>query len=722
MLTLFPNLHSRALRHLRRALVLATMATPLASACNSTPQATSPAEPPPRSESETVQEASAPTVPAAGDGSAAAPVAAPVLAPMPAPVMPAAGALERAATLSGLMLQTLPDDFDRAFVLNLGWIQPVFDSWLPVDAAQRQQWTEDALRSMVQRAAPDLPALPQDRFRLLDGTAMGVVQTADGQLLVLDVLAVVSPPADGARPVRLGDGASMIRRLDLVYAGPEELLNQADRRQAAAAGNVPHPRLGRISMAPAMEPGRLQLALVTGLVRCGPADPWLHWCEGRDVLLQLNHEAAWSMTMDGDAGTLMEQALGRSQRWANAAVGAMQRQWPAEAQPIGAWLNRLTQSTWELVQLQIDDQLAILSAPAPRCPGAHRALVHLSVLVGLLQASSHDDAIEGATFVPTTGLLAEGCPEMPLTGGIGTRLARVAPEPDSQPAAMMLFDGAAITSSILPTLMGLWPAALNERTLNEAAGDRPLGMQSWSDPDADGVIYLEPLARRRTVVLYPGGRTLLEGPASDAARRLVTLSNGLVASTDDVAGVELRLNQSTTPSTWERWAGRASDSTIALVLVTPSLLTPVVMSLPSGSVASSVLQSGPLIGLALDRNQGLEFWLAAQGTVDQSGEQLRTATVDVLATAARLDTVQRGELDELVSMMSLTTADGVGRLHWQRDGWSSSFRMLMLVGAPILGAALPGESLQGIRDRMSTSPIQLPPGMVAPRLTPPDPE
>jgi hypothetical protein len=73
-------------------------------------------------------------------------------------------------------------------------------------------------------------------------------------------------------------------------------------------------------------------------------------------------------------------------------------------------------------------------------------------------------------------------------------------------------------------------------------------------------------------------------------------------------------------------------------------------------------------------------------------------------------------------MMSLTTADGVGRLHWQRDGWSSSFRMLMLVGAPILGAALPGESLQGIRDRMSTSPIQLPPGMVAPRLTPPDPE
>ncbi len=590
-----------------------------------------------------------------------------------------------------------------------------------------------ALLALLARGLDAPLPIPAERVRLQDANFVGWCTPADGApSLFLNADAVVSPPADGGRPVALNQSLRMQQQSGVVYiAGASDLDRMASRRAANADGVI-HPMLEPLS---SDEQWGTLITESIGwtLHRPLPTEHWLDWADGEPVLLAMAADGRIDLVASADRHDALSTALGRSQSWANAAVGQWQRTWPSEAAPIGAWLNRLQQSAFDGLTLTATDASSHLTISAPFCQGLHRNLLRAGALLTIVGAAGVDEALAPRAFTAPDPLLQRECPPFRPTGGLNTSLARVAPDPSAQPAIVALFDVAAVANTLLPSLAGLWPGALTEEAMNAAGGPSPLGLEGWNDPDGDGVFYIEPVTNRRTLVLYPGGRTLMEGNAEVLGGQLVTLSNRMVARTDDVAHVELRLNQSGETSLWEEFASLGQPTTVAALMANSIVLTPVVARSGAQSALAEVLQGGPLIGLALDAERGLEFWLpnAPSSARGDDDALYRRAVADLLSGAMGMSGMtvspaleRTGEnLAAMVAELSVESTDQGVRLFWaQTDtAWTRSLTTMLLVAAPVVGNALPEIDLSGISERMTREPLRLPPGMVV-QPTAPEPQ
>ena len=300
--------------------------------------------------------------------------------------------------------------------------------------------------------------------------------------------------------------------------------------------------------------------------------------------------------LESDRPDAVSLALGRGQAFASQMVGQLNLSAPPEMQPWVTYANRVVQSLFSVVVLDVDDSGTTLTVAAPMCGGVFGNLLSMAVLITLADAASEDARTAPREFVAMSGHLADGC-DAQIAGPapiLPAGLLSVGTPDASARSVVAIVDLAAALRRGLPRGFGLLPFAMDTTMLSSVFSGRPMGLDGLDDPSGHIVLSSERTAgsgapAHRAILFPPGMRTFLPPESGIDTMRPVPMAPHVAFASP---AVSLRERLSGEPAA--HWmTGHAA--------------------VPSGAYAAAFLGGGMVQPWAdrLDRSDPARSWVSA---------------------------------------------------------------------------------------------------------------
>lgn len=520
-------------------------------------------------------------------------------------------------------------------------------------------------QTVLATAFPTLSEAAAERLDLLEAGAWALAWDTDGEsidaVLALPVEAFRSPPAEGA-PARIGELVAARQGDWIVLGHPRLVLGLQEGRLGGfdplAALPTPWSASSTEAVFTAIVPS---LEQAPEIIR--ESLSWMESAGTRGFIFGVTGDGAVELLMDLDDPESLSEELGRGQMFTSTALGQLRGTASSAWQPLVSWGSRATLGMWSRLELEQVGDATRLRLPPPSCGGAWSNAFNAAFVLGATVASARDDAIRPAPLSRTTEVLSSVCD--PISGpppSLPTSLAAMAPRDFDVPAAVVLFDHAALLRHSLPTGFGLLPFAIDADALIESIGPSPMGLNGLDDAEGSGGFYAgiaeRGLGMDQTLIVHPGFARI-PGGSEDIGPMSSSPSSFGAMYTTSASTMIRRLEVRDTSHPWVELANQFADDTTWAVMVSAGALAPALRRISTRSTLTAVIEDGGVLGISSSVRYGpvLTFFGATDASVvrDELGGFL-VELVRVNQSAAPLPEAVEERLREAIGSL-LETAD-----------------------------------------------------------------